>query len=99
MDTEKYTQKSMKALQEAQSLAVQYGNAEITALHLAYALLERDGTVYKALLRAQTDADGLQNAVKEEVERLPRMSGAAANIYPSAALQRILPEGRSLPIA
>ena len=96
MDTEKYTQKSMKALQEAQSLAVQYGNAEITALHLAYALLERDGTVYKALLRAQTDADGLQNAVKEEVERLPRMSGAAANIYPSAALQRILPEAEKL---
>ena len=43
MDANKFTQKSLQAVQRAQSIAMEYGNPELTALHLALALLERDG--------------------------------------------------------
>ena len=42
MDANKLTQKSLQAMQGAQNLALEYGNAEITTLHLAYALSEKE---------------------------------------------------------
>ncbi len=100
MDASRYTQKSLKAIQEAEALALKYGNAELTALHLAASLLQKDGTVYKTLLHAGVDAEGLCGAISEETERLPRVSGSGKGaLYPSAALQRILPEADALATA
>ncbi len=96
MDAEKFTQKSIQAIQAAQSLAAEYGNSELTALHLASALLEKDGLNYRILLRAGRDADGLSRALKEEVEKLPRVSGAASAPYPTAAFTRVLAEAEKL---
>ncbi len=97
MDANKFTQKSMQALQDAQRLAMEYGNSELSTLHLASALLERDGLVSRILSHAGKDADGLSRAVKEEVERLPRVSGAGSGqVYPTAALTRDLNEAEQL---
>ena len=41
MDFNKYTQKSLEAVQSCQSLAVEYGNQEIGQVHLLYALLNK----------------------------------------------------------
>ena len=71
-------------------MAREYGNAELNTLHLCGALLEKDGLVFRTLSRVGTDAEGLARAVNEEVERLPRVSGAAANVYPSAAFSKTL---------
>ncbi len=97
MDANKLTQKSVQAIQAAQNTAVEYGNSELTCTHLCYALLERDGLVFRILKRAGTDAEGFVRAVKEEIERLPRVSGAGAgNIYPTAALSRLFGEAERL---
>ncbi len=97
MDANKLTQKSVQAIQTAQHLAEEYGNHELSTLHLAHALLERDGLVSRILKRAGKDVDGLSGAVKEEVERLPRVSGSGAGqIYPSATLARLLNESEKL---
>ena len=97
MNAEKYTQKSLQAIQNANNAAVERGNSELTALHLLYALLDRDGLVYRILARTGADAAGLARAAEEELDRLPRVSGAAAgNLYPTSALTRILAEAEKL---
>ena len=95
MDANKFTQKSLQAIQAAQRLAEQNGNSELSTLHLCAALLERDGLVSRILTHAGKDADGLSRAVKEELDRLPRVSGAS-NLYPTAALTRLLGEAEKL---
>ena len=97
MDANKFTQKSVAAIQSAQNYAIEYGNAELTCLHLCYALLEQDGLVFRILKRAETDAEGFRRAVKEELERLPRISGSGAGqVYPTAAFSRLLNESENL---
>ena len=97
MDASNFTQKSVQAIQSAQNAAVEYGNAELTTLHLAYALMERDGLVFRILLRAGADAEGFSRALKDEIQKLPRVSGAAAgNVYPTAAFTRTLTEAEKL---
>ncbi len=99
MDAEKFTQKSAQALRTAQETALEYGNAELTTLHLAYALAERDGLAYRILRRAGADADGFVRAVKDEIEKLPRVSGAGAgagNLYATSAVTRTLSEAEKL---
>ena len=49
MDANKYTKKSLEAVQNAQNTAMEYGNAELTCTHLADALLEKDGMCYRIL--------------------------------------------------
>ncbi len=89
MNTDQFTQKSLQSIQNAQKLAEEYGNSELTTLHLAAALLEKDGLASRILLRAGKDADGLAGAVREEVERLPRVSGGSG-VYPTSAFTRTL---------
>lgn len=97
MDANRFTKKSLEAIQTAQSMAMEYGNAELTCMHLCCALSEKDGIVYRILKRSAIDADGLFRAAKEEVERLPRMSGeGATQPYPTASLTRVLNESEKL---
>ena len=95
MDANKFTQKSLQAIQSAQSAAVEYGNPELTALHIAYALMERDGLVFRILKRTGADADGFASAVKDAVERLPRTSGGSQP-YATPAVCRLLNEAEKL---
>ncbi len=97
MDAQKFTQKSIQAIQRATDLAVENANAELTALHLCKALLEEDGLCRRILSRAGIDANGLDRAVGEELERLPHVSNAApGNIYPTAEFTRTLNESERL---
>ena len=56
MDPNKYTQKSLEAIQNCQRIAIEYGNQEIDQEHLLYSLLTMDES-----LIAKTDRqDGYQ---------------------------------------
>lgn len=50
MDFNKYTQKSLEAVQSCQSLAIEYGNQEIDQIHLLYALLNKEDSLIVKLL-------------------------------------------------
>ena len=50
MDFNKYTQKSLEAVQNCQSLAVTYGNQEIDQIHLLYALLNKEDSLIAKLM-------------------------------------------------
>ncbi len=97
MNADRYTKNSVKAIENAQSLATEYSNPELTTLHLATALLAKDGAPRRMLQKAGCDGEGLEHAVKEEVKRLPRVSGSGAGeAYPSASLRRLLAEADKL---
>ena len=95
MDANKFTQKSLQAVQNAQNTAVEYGNPELTVLHIAHALMERDGLIFRILKRTGADADGFASAVRDAVERLPRTSGGSQP-YATPAVSRLFSEAEKL---
>jgi ATP-dependent Clp protease ATP-binding subunit ClpB len=97
MDVNKYTQKSLFAIQAAQNSALELGNQEVTCMHLCLALLDRDGINYRILKRAGVDADGLTYAVKDNLNKLPKVSGSGAdNVYASSNVGRLFAEAEKL---
>ena len=77
MNAQKYTQKSLEAVQNAQSIATEYGNQQIEQPHLLLALLLDEGGLIPQLLgNMGLTVPSFTAAVKAEVEKLPRVSGS-----------------------
>ncbi|NJC87449.1 MAG: ATP-dependent chaperone ClpB [Desulfuromonas sp.] len=75
MDINRFTQKSQEALQTAQNLAVRFGHVEVDGEHLLLALLEQDGLVPRLVTRLELEPRALAQAVREELQRRPSVSG------------------------
>ena len=92
MDLQKFTQKSLSALNEAQSLASEYGNSELMQEHLLYSLLvQEDGLIAERLKGQGVDVDLISGEVKSKIESMPRVSGGS-QAYVSAELNKALQE-------
>ncbi len=79
MDINRFTQKSQEALQAAQSLAVRFGHVEVDGEHLLYALVEQDGGLVPRLVaRLGLEPAALLQALREEVQKRPAVSGPGA---------------------
>lgn len=90
MNTNKYTQKTLEAVQDAQSIAQQNGNVELTTLHILHGLLsDEEGFVTQVLTNSGADVNGLLDEVTRQIERLPKMSGNA-QVYLSAEANNVL---------
>ncbi|MBU5434124.1 ATP-dependent chaperone ClpB [Pseudoflavonifractor sp. MSJ-37] len=77
MNAQKYTQKSLEAIQSAQSIATEYGNQQIEQPHILLALLlAENGLIPQLLGNMGLTVPSFTAAVKAEVEKLPRVSGA-----------------------
>ena len=77
MNAQKYTQKSLEAIQNAQSLATEYGNQQIEQPHILLALLQAEnGLIPQLLGNMGLTVPSLHAAVQAEVEKLPRVSGS-----------------------
>ena len=89
MDMRKFTEKSVTALQDAQSVAKEYGNQEIGQVHLFYALITADeGLIPQLLKKMELDLDALSSAVQSEIARCVIVSGGEQ--YISSALAEAL---------
>ena len=76
MNAQKLTQKSLEAIREAQSVAVQYQNMQIDQPHLLYALAAQDGGLIGELLtKMNVEPQNLVRACEQAIGRLPRVSG------------------------
>ena len=99
MNLQKFTQKSIEALQNAGTLRATYGNSQITEEHLLTALLDQEGGITADLLtRAGASLDLIRAELKSAVEALPRMSGGsteADKIYISRELESALAEAEN----
>lgn len=81
MNLAKFTIKSQEALADMQDLATQYGNQELSAEHLLYALLKQEqgivGTIITKLSAVEQDLKPLiEQDVLKLIEAKPKVSGA-----------------------
>jgi len=94
LNAQKFTQKSLEALQSAQNLAIEYQNIQIEQQHLVYALLmQENGLIGQLLKKMEIDLAAVQSAVRVELEKLSRMSGPGreeGKIYVSQEVDRAL---------
>lgn len=77
MNLEKYTQKSLYALEDAKKIAVENGNQQITQLHILYALVnQEDGLIKEILSSAKLNITMQEFAKRIEngIARLPKVS-------------------------
>ncbi|MBA4388233.1 MAG: ATP-dependent chaperone ClpB [Verrucomicrobia bacterium] len=94
MDTNKLTQRAQEAMQAAQVRGVRYGHQEIDGEHLFVALLEQqDGLVPNIIEKVGAPLADIKARVEQEIERLPRVSGASTEtgkVYVTQRMQRLL---------
>ncbi|MBQ1280847.1 MAG: AAA family ATPase, partial [Oscillospiraceae bacterium] len=77
MNAEKYTKKSLEAIQTAQQLAIANQNQQIEQVHLLLALLQQEGGLIPQLLRKMgVTAESLEAAAAQEVRKLPGVTGS-----------------------
>ena len=98
MNFQKYTQKSIAAVQSAQQLAATYGNQQLLPEHILLALLQQeDGLIPGCVERCGVSASTLKNSVQDLVEALPKVSGVTADrIYSTQELESAMNEAESI---
>ena len=93
MNAQKFTQKSLEAIQQAQNLAVQNQNSQIEEEHLILALLEQEESLIKELLNKMGIPENYENDIRSKVENDPKMVGGARKadaIYVSQEVDIVL---------
>jgi ATP-dependent Clp protease ATP-binding subunit ClpB len=91
MRIDKFTQKMQEALQAAQDLASQSNHQEISNEHFLSALLDQtDGITQPLLERIGIPANQLRARLTSELERRPKVHGAAVDLRLSNELRSVL---------
>src|SRR5213082_1761640 len=91
MRIDKYTQKMQEALQAAQDLASQANHPEITNEHFLSALLDQGEGITRALLeKIGANVEQLRDRLRSELDRRPKIHGAAADVRLSNELRNVL---------
>ena len=76
MNINKFTQKSMEAVQNCEKIASDYGNQEIEQEHLLYSLLTLDDSlIAKMIEKMKIDPQTFLNRVEELIEKRPKVQG------------------------
>lgn len=81
MNAQKLTQKSIEAINAAQSAARENQNPQVTQMHMLYAFLSDDNGLISQILKTLTNSD-VKEAVVNEINKLPRVSGGMLYISP-----------------
>ena len=77
MNANKYTKRSMEAIQDAQSIALSHNHQQIEQLHLLQALLRQEnGLIPQLLKRMGKTPESLEAAVEEKLRQLPAVTGS-----------------------
>ncbi len=98
MNAEKFTQKTVETINNAQNLAHDKQNQTLTPEHLMYALLSADGGLVRTLVyrigqkNGNTDIVGaVLGELNAEIERLPKVTGSGnSELYPSGEVSAVL---------
>ena len=76
MNINKFTQKSLQAVQNCERIAMDYGNQEIAQEHLLYALLTQDDSLIAKLMEKMgLDKNIIINRVEEAIQKRPKVQG------------------------
>ncbi len=94
MNTQKLTQKSVEAIQNAQSIAISHSNQQIDQLHILLSLLtQQDGLIPQLLKSMGIDSAAMEKQAEAYVNGLPKVMGSgrrADEVYITADLDKAL---------
>jgi ATP-dependent Clp protease ATP-binding subunit ClpB len=91
MRIDKFTQKMQEALQAAQDLASQSNQQEIANEHFLSALLDQTEGITRPLLeKIGVNANQLRDGLRSELERRPKIHGAAVDLRLANELRSVL---------
>ncbi|MBL7574731.1 ATP-dependent Clp protease ATP-binding subunit ClpB [Peptoniphilus asaccharolyticus DSM 20463] len=94
MNFEKYTKKSLEAVQTAQNIATKYGNPQVDEIHLNYSLVnDEDGLIPTVLKYMGVDVNSFKNELNTKISKLPKQSGS---VYSSKELSKALMEAEEI---
>ena len=94
MNTNKFTQKTLEALQSAQQTAIEYQNQTLEPEHLLFAIANQEqGLIPQLLQQMGVEPGNFVSAAAQKVSLLPHVTGSgreADKIYISAATDKVL---------
>ena len=95
MNFQKYTQKSAEAVNDAQSVAREYGNQELCRAHMFLALIkQRDGLIGRLLQTVCGNINSVTAQAEALVSKKPKVSGGS--MYISQGLNAVLENAEKL---
>ena len=90
MNINKFTQKSVEAVQNCEKLAYEHGNQQLEQAHLLLSLLTlEDSLILKLITKMNISGEMFTNEARQAVERLPKVSGGG-QLYVSNDLNKVL---------
>src|SRR5882757_3391048 len=88
---DKFTVKAQEAVQRASQLASDHGNPELLPVHLLAGLVEdKEGIVTPVLEKIGIGPQSVLSEIYQEIEKLPKVSGAAAQPTMSSQVNQLL---------
>ncbi len=89
MNIQKFTQKSVEAINDCEKLAYEYGNQEIEQEHLLVALMrQEDGLIQKMIEKMEINKEHFMDNAIRHLEKRVKVSGG--QIYIGQALNKVL---------
>ena len=89
MNINKFTQKSIQAVNDLEKIAYEYGNQEIEDEHLLYCLLnQEDSLILKLIEKMEINKDEFQRSLIDALNKRPKVSGG--QVYIGKDLNRVL---------
>ncbi len=90
MNINKFTQKSIEAVQKCEKFAYEYGNQQIDQEHFLYSLLTiEDSLILKLITKMGISGEQFTNETEVAIGKLPKVSGGG-QVYISADLNKVL---------
>ncbi len=89
MNIQKFTQKSLQAIEGCQKLAYEYGNQEVEQEHLLYSLLTvEDSLIFKLIERMGISGAGFTERAEKALAKRTKVQGG--EVYVGQALNKVL---------
>ena len=99
MNAQNFTQKSIEAINNAQSIAIENQNPQIELEHILLALLEQENSLIKELMKKMGIADTLQDDIERRVKSMPKVTGGARpsnGIYVSQDVDSVIQSAENI---
>ena len=91
MNIQKFTQKSVEAINDCEKLAYEYGNQELEQEHLLVALLQQqDGLIPKLIEKMEINLSHFTENAQKKLAARTKVSGSNTQIYVGADLNKVL---------
>ena len=99
MNIQKFTQKSIEAIQNAQNIAIENQNSQVEQEHIILALLEQENSLIKELIKKIGSEENFEEDVRKNIQDKPKMIGGARQndgIYVSQDVDIVLANAETI---